>query len=74
MRIIAAIIITLFLLTGTAEAKTSCNPWKVADHFGTYEGGPVKFKAKYDLNGDGAVTVGDIILATNCWEERHARR
>ena len=71
--LIAVIVLfALSLLATQADANNSrrdCpNPYAVASHFGTYEGGE-GFNPRFDLNGDGAVTVGDIIIASNCWLE-----
>ena len=72
MKLIAAIFISLFLFTGVAQAGTEfCpSPYAVARHFGSVEGDR-GFNPIFDMNDDGAVTVGDIILAANCWLERH---
>ena len=68
----ALLLLALTVLAPGMEASSSrrwCpNPYAVAAHFGTYEGGE-GFNPRFDLNGDGAVTVGDIILASNCWLE-----
>ena len=84
MKLIAAIAISVLLfigvggaggLGGTVEAHDgwhSCSPWQVVRHFGHTEDAFRHSEAKYDLNHDGAVTVGDIIIASNCWLERHA--
>ncbi|MCH7661715.1 MAG: hypothetical protein IH933_14425 [Euryarchaeota archaeon] len=70
MKFITAALVTLFLLTSVANANKFCpNPHAVAQHFGSVEG-EQGFVSRFDMNGDGAVTVGDIIIAGNCWLER----
>lgn len=65
----AFLLLALTLLATQADARRDCpNPWATADHFGTYQGGE-GFNPRFDLNGDGVVTVGDIIIASNCWLE-----
>jgi len=73
MKLIAATLLAFTLLIGgTAHAdsehsRRDCpNPYAVAEHFGTVRGEP-GYVPRFDLNDDGAVTVGDIILASNCW-------
>ncbi len=69
--LIAAVLVTGIFALQPADARRDCpNPWATADHFGTTIGNP-GYVERFDLNGDGAVTVGDIILASNCWLERH---
>ncbi len=67
-----ALLAAFLVLAPDVEARRGCpNPWATAEHFGTYEGAPGWANGNFDLNGDGAVTVGDIILSINCWlEER----
>ena len=69
--LIAAFLVTGMFALQPVEARRGCpNPWATAEHFGTTIGNP-GYVARFDLNGDGAVTVGDIILAINCWLEKH---
>ena len=71
LRQIAILALSFTLLAGSVHGSASrryCpNPYAVAQHFGTYEGVPGWANGHFDLNNDGAVTVGDIILASNCW-------
>ena len=67
--LVAAFLVTGMFALQPVEARRGCpNPWAMAEHFGTTIGNP-GYVARFDLNGDGAVTVGDIILAINCWLE-----
>ena len=77
MRYIITAILALTLLTGAGpvadsrngdnHSRRDCpNPLAVAEHFGTQEG-EEGWNPRFDLNDDGAVTVGDIIISSNCW-------
>lgn len=72
LRQIAILVLSFTLLVGAVHSDNSrrdcANPYAVAQHFGTYEGVP-GWARHFDLNRDGVVTVGDIIMALNCWYE-----
>ncbi len=69
--LIAAVLVTGIFALQTADASRDCpNPWATADHFGTVIGEP-GYVERFDPTKDGAVTIGDVIWAINCWLEEH---
>ena len=72
MKLIMIVPIVLSLLVSPVQAREFCpHPIAVAQHFGSYEG-QVGFVSQFDLNDDGVITVGDIIIASNCWLDRRS--
>lgn len=79
MKTIAATVVALGVFAGAwlgVDARLLAPPgqcqdiYEVAAHFGTYKGQAreaiPRYHPRYDLNNDGAVTVGDIVLAIRC--------